>query len=274
MKPNRSTCRQIRSRNEPFVTRTATRIWQESPSPDNPYLAENCRCHGYDLLELIQKRSFADVVFLLLRGELPTTNQATLFETLLVALINPGPRHSATRAAMNAGVGKTNSAHILPIALSVLGGNHLGGNEVTAAMSFLRKHRKNEPAALANELLINTPKPAEGDWHVAPGFGTHFGAIDPFTQKIVDVLKTLPAQGKTLDWSDKFATALHKGSAGWLVPGVAAAVFLDLGFHPRAGAGLFQIASTPGLLAHGLELAKQSRTAMPFLDDDHYIVES
>lgn len=96
------------------------------PSPDNPYIAEHCRCRGYDLFELVQKRSFVDIIYLLLRGELPTKDQAQLFETLLVALINPGPRHPATRAAMNAGVGKTNTAHILPIALPVLGGDHLG----------------------------------------------------------------------------------------------------------------------------------------------------
>ncbi|RYZ96082.1 MAG: hypothetical protein EOO68_17445, partial [Moraxellaceae bacterium] len=30
---------QVRSRNEPFVSRTVTRIWQETPSNDNPYIA-------------------------------------------------------------------------------------------------------------------------------------------------------------------------------------------------------------------------------------------
>ncbi|MDZ4261485.1 MAG: citrate synthase, partial [Pseudomonadota bacterium] len=113
---------QEQSRNDAFAKRTATKIWQEIASPDNPYLTESAQCHGYDLLELTQKRSFVDVLYLMFRGELPTANEATLLEQLMIALINPGPRHPATRAAMNAGVGSTDVEHILPIALTIYGG--------------------------------------------------------------------------------------------------------------------------------------------------------
>jgi citrate synthase len=119
-----------RQRDEKFATRIVTKIWDEEASEYNPYLAEHCRCHGYDLIELIQKRSFVDVFFLMVMGELPNKDQAKLLETLMTGLINPGTRHPASRAAMNAGVGKTNAAHILPISLNVLSGEHLGGNEV------------------------------------------------------------------------------------------------------------------------------------------------
>ena len=63
--------RKVESRNDIFVTRTVTKIWQEIESPTNPYLADSCLCHGYDLLELTQKRSFVEVFYLLFRGELP-----------------------------------------------------------------------------------------------------------------------------------------------------------------------------------------------------------
>ncbi len=52
---------QVRSRNEPFVQKTATRIWYEEPAPDNPFIATHALCHGYDLFELMQKRSIVDV---------------------------------------------------------------------------------------------------------------------------------------------------------------------------------------------------------------------
>lgn len=269
-KPDRG---QVQSRNEPFTARTATRICEETPSAENPYLSQTCRYHGYELGELMQKRSFVDVLFLLLRGELPSPDQGRLFETLLIGLSNPGPRHAATRAAMTAGVGKTNPAHILPIALSVLGGNHLGGGEVTAAMAFLRRQRNKDPQALAVELLASCDRPAEGDWRAAPGFGSRFGGIDPLPQSMADQLLALPGAGEALHWGSRFAAALKPEQGGWLLPAVAAVVFLDLGFHPRAGVGLFQIAAAPGLLAHGLELANQPRTAMPFPDDEHYFME-
>jgi len=263
----------IKSRNEPFVDRVATRIWQEIPAAHNPYIAESCQCHGYDTLELAEKRSFSDVIFLLQRGELPSAQQSRLFETLMVSLSNPGPRHPATRAAMNAGVGKTNPAHILPISQSVMSGDYLGGGEVSASMTFLRKNRKNAPGQIAYELVTRNKQPDEGDWHIAPGFGSRFGDIDIVPERIATLLMKLPGKGPALDWANEFVKPLREYNISWLSTGLAAAVFLDLGFHPRAGAGLFQIMSSPGLLAHGLELANKPRTAMPFPDDDHYFYE-
>ena len=53
-------------------------------------------------------------------------------------------------------------------------------------------------------------------------------------------------------------------------PGVAAAACVDLGFAPRAAGALYQIASLPGLLAHGLEMSRQGLQAMPFVPDENY----
>jgi citrate synthase len=268
----KSNCAKTQLRALSFTRRTATRIWYEAPSPENPYIAEACRCHGYDLLELIQQRSFVDVLYLLLRGELPLPEQSRLLEALMVALINPGPRHPATRAAMNAGIGKTSTAHILPISLSILGGCHLGGGEAEAAMRFLIKQAGKDPERVASELLHNAP-PSEGDWHIAPGFGSRFSGIDTVPQKIASVLKSMPGSGKALHWGWEFVDVLKAHGLGWLMPGVAAGVFVDLGFHPRAAAGLFQLASAPGLLAHSLDLAHKPITAMPFIDQEHYVIE-
>jgi citrate synthase len=60
---------------------------------------------------------------------------------------------------------------------------------------------------------------------------------------------------------------------GWLAPGIAAAVFVDIGLHPRSGAGLYQLIHAPGLFAHGLELANKPLTAMPFIKDEDYTIE-
>lgn len=256
-----------------FASRTVTKIWEEVPAAHNHFLAERCRCHGYDLAELAKKRNFVDVLYLLFRGELPTTAQAQMLETLMIYLINPGPRHPATRAAMNAGVGKTNSVHILPIALSVLGGTHLGGEEVEAGIRFIRQHQYAD-AALVAEKLLAIKESSEGDCHIAPGFGSRFGGIDPVPQQIAALLYSLSGRGKALQWGRDFVHTLNMEGMGWLATGVAACVFCDLGFQPQAGAGLFQLFCAPGLLAHGLELASPYITiaAMPFLDEEHYVI--
>ena len=265
--------RKVESRKDVFAERTATKIWQEIESQNNPYLADACLCHGYDLLELTQKRSFVEVLYLLFRGELPNTDESRLLEQLMIALINPGPRHPATRAAMTAGVGSTDREHILPIALSIYGGSHLGAGEVQPAMDFLRKQRKNDPLKLAQELIANGTPPQEGDWHLVPGFGSRYGGVDPMAARIADHLARLPGEHETLLWGCAFASALNVHSLGWLSTAVAAAVFADLGFSPRAGAGLFQLLGAPGLLAHGVELSGKPVTAMPFVKDENYVIK-
>lgn len=270
----KKTKRIIQSSDEGYTDRAATKISCEIPAKHNPYITEQVQYYGYDLFDLMQKRSYVDVLFLLFQGELPTQPQAQLFEALLIALINLGPRHPATRAAMNAGVGKTRPAHILPISLSVSGGAWLGGNEVSESMRWLKNNKKDDPIGVANTLLADTQPKQEGDWHIAPGFGSRFGDIDLIPQKLIKQLAELPGSGNYLSWGKDFSQAIYPHKMGCLITGVAAAALLDLGFHPRAGVGMFQLMSAPGLLAHGLELSNKPRTAMPFLNDEQYIIET
>jgi citrate synthase len=275
---------EVRSRNEVFTEKTATRIWQETPCDDNPYIAQSALCHGYDLQELMRACSFTDVFYLLFRGELPSKEDSQLLETLMIALINPGPRHAATLAAMNAGIGKSMHVHILPIALTVMGGDHLGGGEIEPAMRFLRKHQKQQPTDVLH-ILESSEKESieqnstgieissEKNKKFTPGFGSLYGGIDSLTQTIADQLITLPAAGKALQWGNDFSQLLNLKSSGWLATGLAAAVFADLGFQPKMGGALFQLINAPGLAAHGLELSNKPFTAMPYVRDEDYVIE-
>jgi citrate synthase len=263
----------VRRRKTRFAERSVTRIWQEQATEENPYIAASCRCHGYDLMELMAKRSYVEVLYLVFRGELPTVAQASLLEALMISMINPGPRHPATRAAMNAGIGKTDPVHILPIALAVMGGSHAGAGDVEAAMRFLRRYLDSDPAQVAEGLLQQTGTEQDEAWLQAPGFGRRFGDIDRLPQQVAERLAALPGCGPGLRWGCRFANVLAEYRLGWLNAGVAAAVFVDLGFRPRDGGGLFQLLAAPGLLAHGLELANKPVTAMPHVDDAHYVIE-
>jgi citrate synthase len=261
----------VRKRELQFSLRTPTKICQETPSKQNPYLAEHCRCHGYELIELARKRSFVDVLYLLFQGELPTAEASNLLEKLMIMCINPGPRHPATRAAMNAGVSRTQSAHILPISLSILGGEHLGGEEVMTAMRFLQQHLSTNPEETAATML-DSAEEAEGEFHIAPGFGRRFGGIDPYAKRVAKMVLESQGAGPNLAWGHAFTNHIEENNLGWLIPGVIAATLKDLNFDWKAGAGLMQIFAAPGLLAHGCEMASQPITAMPFLDEEHYII--
>lgn len=260
----------VSRRDDQFVARPVTRIWREQATAENPYVAESCACHGYDILELARKRSYIDVLYLIFRGELPTTEQEQLLERLMIACINPGPRHPATRAAMNAGVSRTDAGHLLPISLSLL-----SASDVEDGMRFLRKNQRRTPAEVAAEMYANANnKPDEGDWLIAPGFGSSFDSVDPMAQHTVDMLLELAGTKKILQWGNGFSHALNDYGMGWLPTGIVAAVLADLGFQPRTGVGFYQILCAPGLLAHGAEMANKPLTAMPFIADENYVIET
>ncbi|MBK6289179.1 MAG: hypothetical protein IPJ33_06620 [Gammaproteobacteria bacterium] len=256
------------SRDTRFAARVRTRIWEEAADPVNPYLAASARCHGYALEDMVGQLDFADTLFLLLRGELPDAAEAQLLQRFLVAFCNPGPRHAATRAVMNAAASGTRSTSLASIGLATLGGDHLGSSEVERCMHFIARHRGTDPQALAAALPGVAPTP--GDIRVAPGFGTLFGDIDPFAAGLAELFCATAVANGALDWGNRFAAAVRPGGSGWLVPGVAAAVAGELGFGPAAGGMLYQLASLPGLMAHGLEMAGQGIAAMPFVPDQLY----
>ncbi len=256
-----------------YSPKAKTQIWSEEATEENPYIAKTCRIHGYDLMELMRKRSFSDVLYLLFMGKLPSADETHILETLMIALISPGTRHSSTRASMYAGVSKTGHGNILPIGLMILSGSYLGSEEVEQSILFFQKYTEKEPNQLS-EKLIQQRKPNEGDWHIVPGFGSRFGGIDQIPQEVAHYLLQLPGAGKTLKWGSQFAHSLSPYNMGWLSTGVAAAVFADLGIGAREGGGLFQLMSAPGLLAHGLEQTHKPITAMPLIHDRDYVIEN
>lgn len=266
----------VKKRDETFTVRVKSKICQEVPAPENPYIAERVLWHGYDVIELMRHRSLVDVIFLLIRGELPSVLQAHQLEQTLVFLANPGPRHSATRSVMNASVSKANPEHLLPIGLALLGGECLGAAEVRDSIKFLRKNMRKNPEALAAMLCRVTPGVGHTEGEAlcpAPGYGSHYSSVDSYAHSVAAQLASAFPKNEALNWGKRFAEAMAPMSAGWHLTGVAAAMFVELGFTPNAGAGLYQLAACPGLLAHGIELSGKPITAMPFASDDNYHYE-
>ncbi len=259
-----------RSRDTAFPERVRTRVWEEIPAPGNPWIASGARCHGYALEEMARRLSFEDAIFLLLRGELPDASQRPLFTRFLVSFCNPGPRHAATRAVMNAAASGTRNAALPAIGLAVLGGEHLGSAEVEQAAAFVLAHCSADPLTVARELAATLPPSSGPDIRAAPGFGTLHGSIDTFCDALAAPLMELARTDGPLSWAHAFSAALAPHGCGWLQPGVAAACLLELGFAPRATGLVYQLAALPGLLAHALETAGRGITAMPFVPENRY----
>lgn len=257
------------SKGDSFTQGIPTEIWCEEASSSNPYIAEKAYCHGYDFDEIVEQLSYVGSLYLMLTGRLPTSQQAALLELTMKFFITPGFRHPATRAAMNAGIGRTHVTHILPISLSVLSAEYLGSQEVGNAMQFIKANIETSmDVLLVNlepQLIADTPNPI-------PGFGTLYSGKDQLTLKMVDRITNQHTNLTYFNWCKQLVNHLAPKKLSWLPTGLAAALFLDLDINYRTGICLFQMLQSPGLIAHGVEKANKPLTDMPFVSEDNYVI--
>lgn len=265
----------IESRNEQFTSKIKSEITLEIPADGNEFLTKEMRTHGYDVLELMDRCDHIDNLYLMFTGELPNKTQKKLLNSLSVFLMNLGPRHASSRAAANAGIGRTDVNHILPIGIMAMGGSYGGSKEVEMAMRFVKKHYANDAANVATHQLEQVVDKSPGDWIIAPGFGTDYRGQSPFLLAAKNKLLTLTPQSGYLAWCQLFTQALpSEKHCGWRLAGLVAGALLDLNIPPRAGGGLFQLLASPGALAHGLQFANKPLTDIPFLKDEDYEITS
>src|SRR5262249_8231267 len=91
------------------------------------------RLRGYAIEELIGRIGYAEMVYLMTRGELPHPDAARLLEAALVAAVDHGPQApsiAAARMAITCGVGINNA---MASATNMLGDVHGGAGEQCVA---------------------------------------------------------------------------------------------------------------------------------------------
>ncbi len=241
-----------------------TRIWQEDSEPDNIFAARAARCHGYDVYRgMLGKAGWADMLYLLLRGEAPDARQAALLDMLAVALANPGPRDPAVHAAMCGGVAGSTAAATLSAALAVGAGGNGGAREVLLAMQGWADCGTDLASWQAR--FAAAPDGAASIWPAAehaPGFDPHGVRCSGIVR---DSLHALASMGPHLAWLEQQREALESHAGLPLaMTGVAAAALHELGFSPVQGEMLFLLLRLPGAAAHALEQGELGFRKFPF----------
>ena len=89
---------------------------------------------GHNVIDLLSSRSFAEVIFLLLRGDFPNEKEKALLETILVASVEHGVESPSTfvpRVVASTG----NDFHVaLATGMLSIGKNHGGAGEAAAQL--------------------------------------------------------------------------------------------------------------------------------------------
>lgn len=247
-----------------------TKIWNEIPEDDNPFVAKACYCSGFDVYgDLLGKASYIEYLYLLFKLEPPTQQQAVLLEGLAVALANPGIRDHSIRAAMSAGAGGSTHASALIAALAVGAGNLGGGREIYNAVKYWEQCGMNTSAW--KEIINNPPVEERIDvWepmeHV-PGFDPNGTSCPLPIRQTLDYLVDVSGSEK-IKWLQKNRESLEKlAGCPLAMSGVAAVVLHDLALSPDQSEMLFILLRLPGAAVHALEQEQLGWRRYPFFGD-------
>lgn len=254
----------VKHRDEKYADRYRTSIWCEESEHENPFIETDVICQGYRLEDLVAKVSYSEMLFLLIKGELPSAPQKALLDKMLVAFSHPGIRNDAVRASILAGVGKTVPQNVLPIGMLVYGGARTGAGNVELMMRFFAKNKSKSPV----DVLAEESQPIV--------LGEYYGDVDVLATQMCAWLLGTESETPHLHWAKALAMAAQQDDSniGLTKPSVAAALFCDLGLMPKYGVGLLQLMAAPGLLAQGFEHANKPATVLPFVSDQDYELRS
>ena len=212
----------------------------------------NIRIKGYNIVELMEKKSFAEVVFLLLKGELPNQAEARMMEAILVSSVDHGvtpPSSLATRVVASGG-NPLNAA--IAGGILTIGDSHGGAMEKCAKILQEWAAKGDNMDEISDQLLalIKSAKMR------MPGFGHRLHRTDPRTVKMFEIADKNNFTGKHIQLAKSLENKLVTGSGKKLpinVDGAIAAVMSDMGFDYRIGKGFFIISRCAGLIAHAYE---------------------
>lgn len=220
------------------------------------------RFRGYAIEDLIGRIGFAEMVYLMTRGELPHPDAAKLLEAALVSAVDHGPQApsiAAARMAVTCGVGINNA---MASAINMLGDVHGGAGEQAVAFYNAIAARMGEKSAAGIKDAVAAEMNAlaqQGVSHV-PGFGHRFHKLDPRAPRLLslvdDAAKAGVVSGRfaAIGRAVEAALAARKGRPIPMnIDGATGVVYAELGFPPPLCRGLFVLSRSVGALAHAWE---------------------
>ncbi|KIC38473.1 citrate synthase [Ruegeria sp. ANG-R] len=213
---------------------------------------------GRPIQNLIGNLGFAEMIWLMVRGDTPTPAQARLFEAALVAAVDHGPQApsiATARMAVTCGVSLNNA---MASAVNMLGDVHGGaGEQAVELYHFVGAHAENLDTALDDWIAANGK--------ILPGFGHRFHRpTDPRAPRLMDMVREAVDEGACEGRFMKTGRAVESALArrkGKAVPmnidGATAVIYAELGFAPPLARGLFCLSRSVGILAHAWEQMQQ-----------------
>ena len=217
---------------------------------------------GYALEEIIKNLTFSEVVYLTIRGELPSENHARVFDAVLCSIVDHGffaPTGVATRVVASA-----NPENIIPgITAGLLTVGSVTVSPRDTAELILEAWKISEEQGLSKE---DTAEKIVEDARVnkrrIPGLGHPLHPTgDPRAMALEEVARKYGVWGEK---SELYKTIhrLFVEKIGKEIPinidGMMGCVLTEMGFEPREMAGIGALSYMPGIIAHAVEETRET----------------
>jgi citrate synthase len=227
---------------------------------------------GYRIDELMGRISFGEMVYLVLKGDLPTPQIGKLMDAMMVSSVDHGATPPSALAARTVASGGA------PLTTAIAGGimtinKHHGGAiedcmRILAEMVAYKREKGLDTQTAAREKMAEF----RAKKIRVPGYGHRIHTDDPRTKRLFDLAEEAGAAGEHIEMGHALRQAM-KESLGKDLPmnvdGGIAAVLCDLGFPPELGNGFFAISRTVGLTAQVYEEQTRERPMRRIDPTDH-----
>ena len=219
---------------------------------------------GYPIQELIGRIGFAQMIWLMLRGEVPDADEARLLEAALVAAVDHGPHAPSiaiARMAVTCGL-PLNGA--MASAINALDDVHGGAGE--QCMQLLGEIDEAAGQADADDAVVAgvLDRFAAAHGKVIPGFGHRWHDVDPRAVRLLVLVAEAEKSGVVTGRFARHAQAVERVLQDrkrvpipMNIDGATAVIFSELGFAPALGRGIFILSRSVGILAHAWEQTQQ-----------------
>src|SRR5215207_1610244 len=209
---------------------------------------------GYDLnKELVGKITFTDMTSLILRGRLPTPNEAKMLDALLVILVEHGMVSHVIAARLVYHCAPEAIQGAVAAALLGAGSVHLGSSEWSAKMlvkALPAGDTTSDLETLASSVVDEYAKKKKRLSGI--GHRTHPEG-DPRADRLFQIAHETGVYGRYCDLIQKIrqaAEARHKRILPVNVTGAIGAIALDMGFSWQLTKAFALIGRTLGAIAH------------------------
>lgn len=246
--------------------------WETSVTKIEP---NKIQLRGYPIDYLMGKYSYASVVYLAIKGDLPTEKVAKLMDVMLVSSVDHGATPPSTIAARtSASTGAPLNACLASGFLTI---NKFHGGAIENCMVFLKEVVENakEKNISLDDSALELAKAKRAKKEVVHGFGHRVHTEDPRTVKLFEAVNEAEIAGEYMDALKSVEKAMTEVLGKKLpinVDGAIAGVLCELDFPEALANAFFMMARVPGLVAHIYEEQTKMKKMRKIHPTDHHYV--